>query len=335
MAILVTGGAGYIGSVVVDDLIENGETVAVIDNLSRGHRAAVNEQAAFYEGDIGDAELIGKIISENGVSSVMHFSALAYVGESVERPDLYYKNNVFQTVKLLDAMNAASVKHFVFSSTCATYGEPQYSPLDESHPQDPTSPYGRTKLIVEQILKDYETAYGIKHVALRYFNACGATERRGEHHDPETHIIPLVLETAVGTREFISVFGDDYPTPDGTAIRDYIHVSDLSQAHILAVKYLAGGGGSQQINLGTESGFSVLEVIEAARKVTGKKIEVKIVERRAGDPSRLVANAERARNVLGWKPKFTDLAATIESAWKWHQAHPNGYESAETTSSSR
>lgn len=334
MSILVTGGAGYIGSVVVDDLIENGVDVAVIDNLSRGHREAINERAAFYEGDIGDGELISRIIDEHGVTAVMHFSAFAYVGESVEQPSLYYQNNVIQTAKLLDAMNAAGVKHFVFSSTCATYGEPQYVPIDESHPQEPANPYGRTKLMVEQMLKDYETAYDIRHVALRYFNACGATAKRGEHHDPETHLIPLVLEAAAGKREFVSVFGDDYPTPDGTAIRDYIHVSDLSQAHILAVKYLADGGDSQQVNLGTENGFSVLEVIEAARKVTGKEIATKIVDRRAGDPSRLVANSERARTVLGWRPEFTDLAATIESAWAWHQAHPNGYASAGASSTS-
>ncbi len=316
MAILVTGGAGYIGSVAVDDLIQAGEKVAVIDNLSRGHREAVNENAAFYEGDIGDRELVTRICREQDITAVMHFSAFAYVGESVERPDIYYRNNVIQTASLLDALQASGVKQFVFSSTCATYGEPVQIPIDESHPQNPTNPYGRTKLMVEHILDDYDRAFGMKYVALRYFNACGATETRFERHDPETHLIPLILDAACGKREFVSVFGGDYPTPDGTAIRDYIHISDLSQAHMLALKYLQTGGASDAFNLGNGSGFSVLEVIDAAKRVTGSDVPHKIEPRRPGDPSRLIAKADKAASVLGWKPQHTDLDWIIDSAWK-------------------
>lgn len=315
MAILVTGGAGYIGSVVVDDLVAEGEKVVVIDNLSRGHRDAINEDAVFYEGDIGDVELVNRICREHSVTAAMHFSAFAYVGESVERPDIYYQNNVIQTARLLDALRASGVRQFVFSSTCATYGEPVRIPIDESHPQDPTNPYGRTKLMVEHMLDDYDRAFGMKYVALRYFNACGATEKRYEQHDPETHLIPLVLDAAAGDREYLSVFGDDYPTPDGTAIRDYIHVSDLSQAHLLALKYLQAGGNSDAFNLGNGTGFSVLEVIEAAKRVTGRDVPYKMERRRSGDPSRLIANAEKAEAVLGWKPQHTDLESIIASAW--------------------
>jgi UDP-glucose 4-epimerase len=316
MAILVTGGAGYIGSVAVDDLIQAGEKVAVIDNLSRGHREAVNENAVFYEGDIGDRELVTRICREQGITAVMHFSAFAYVGESVERPDIYYRNNVIQTASLLDTLQASGVKQFVFSSTCATYGEPVQIPIDESHPQNPTNPYGRTKLMVEHILADYDRAFGIKYVALRYFNACGATETRFEQHDPETHLIPLILDAASGKREFVSVFGGNYPTPDGTAIRDYIHISDLSQAHLLALKYLQNGGASDAFNLGNGSGFSVLEVIEAAKRVTGSDVPYKLEPRRPGDPSRLIAKADKAASVLGWKPQHTNLDSIIDSAWK-------------------
>lgn len=317
MAILVTGGAGYIGSVVVDDLVAAGKKVAVIDNLSRGHREAVNENVAFYEGDISDAELVKKVCRDRSVTAAMHFSAFAYVGESVERPDIYYQNNVIQTAQLLDALRESGVRQFVFSSTCATYGEPVRIPIDESHPQSPANPYGRTKLMVEHMLEDYDHAFGTKYVALRYFNACGATEKRYERHDPETHLIPLVLDAAAGDREFLSVFGDDYPTPDGTAIRDYIHVSDLSQAHLLALKYLQAGGDSDAFNLGNGTGFSVLEVIEAAKRVTGREVPYKMEPRRPGDPSRLIAKAEKAVSVLGWKPQHTDLESIIESAWKW------------------
>lgn len=321
MSILVTGGAGYIGSVVVDDLIANGETVAVIDDLSRGHRPSVNEKAAFYEGSIGDPNLIAQIIRENGITSVMHFSAYAYVGESVEKPDLYYQNNVIETVKLLDAMIRSEVKNLVFSSSCATFGEPQTTPINESHPQLPTNPYGRTKLIVEQVLRDYGLAYGLRSVALRYFNACGATETRGEHHDPETHLIPLALDAADGKIERLSVFGDDYPTPDGTAVRDYIHVSDLSDAHIRALKYLKDGGASDSFNLGNGKGFSVMEVIDAAKRVTGRDVPYKIEARRPGDPSQLVASSAKASEVLGWRPEYTELESMIESAWRWRMSN--------------
>lgn len=327
MAILVTGGAGYIGSVVVEDLTASGSEVVVLDNLSRGHRAALAAAAdvKFYEGDIGDRDLVRRICTEHQIAAAMHFSAFAYVGESVEKPNIYYYNNTVQTMHLLDELLACGVKQFVFSSTCATYGEPQYVPIDEKHPQHPTNPYGWSKFFVEQMMKDYDAAYGLKFVALRYFNACGATGTKGEHHDPETHLIPLVLEAAAGKRPHISVFGDDYPTPDGTAIRDYIHVSDLSQAHLLAVKHLQNGGGSEFINLGNGQGFSVLEVIEAARKVTGKNIETKIEPRRAGDPSRLIADAAKARTLLGWNPQFADLETIIRSAWDWHQKNVHGY----------
>jgi len=319
MAILVTGGAGYIGSVVVDDLIDGGHEVVVLDNLSRGHRESVNERSKFYEGDIGDRGLIGQICSENDLEAVMHFSALAYVGESVEQPSLYYRNNTIQTVSLLDELLANKVRKFVFSSTCATYGEPQRLPLDETHPQNPENPYGWTKLFVEKVMQDYDRPYGLRFVALRYFNACGATERRRELHDPETHLIPLILDAAAGKRPHISVFGGDYPTADGTAIRDYIHVSDLSRAHLLALEYLQGGGESTAANLGNGKGFSVLEVIEAARKVTGAEIPVKMEPRRPGDPSSLVANAARANEVFGWKPEINSIEDIIRSAWLWYQ----------------
>lgn len=326
MAILVTGGAGYIGSVAVEDLQASKTEVVVLDDLSRGHRQAVAPEVKFYQGDIGDKNLVKQICQENEIEAVMHFSAFAYVGESVEKPQMYYENNTQHTAHLLDALIESNVKKFVFSSTCATYGEPQYMPLDENHPQKPESPYGWSKLFVEQILKDYDRAYGLKFVALRYFNACGATARRGEHHEPETHLIPLVLEAANGVRPHISIFGDDYPTPDGTAIRDYIHVSDLSQAHLLAVKYLQKGGESQFINLGNGTGFSVLEVVEAARTVTGKNIETKLAPRRAGDPSRLIADATKAKSMLGWNPQLADIETIIQSAWQWSQANPRGYD---------
>jgi len=325
MAILVTGGAGYIGSVAVEDLCCAGEDVVVIDNLVYGHRGAVDVRIPFYEGDIGDKELVRKIFDEHRVDSCMHFSAYAYVGESVEKPGKYFENNVVQTLRLLDLLVENGVKSFVFSSTCATYGEPQYTPIDEKHPQNPANPYGWSKFMVERALEAYDTAYGLKFVSLRYFNACGATEKHGEHHDPETHLIPLVLAAASGRVPSVSIYGDDYPTPDGTAIRDYIHVSDLSQAHLLAMAYLRSGKPSEFLNLGNGNGFSVKEVIAAATGITRETIETVSAPRRAGDPSKLVANAAKAREVLGWDPQFTDLGAIIESAWKWHQQNPKGY----------
>jgi UDP-glucose 4-epimerase len=326
MAILVTGGAGYIGSAVVEDLHKKGETTVVLDNLVYGHRQAVGEEIPFYEGEIGDQNLVEKIVREHNIDACMHFSAFAYVGESVEQPQKYYENNFVQTLRLLEVLMETGAKKFIFSSTCATYGEPQYVPIDERHPQNPVNPYGWSKFMVERALADFDAAYGLRFVALRYFNACGASERCGEDHDPETHLIPLILFAALGKRDAISIFGDDYPTPDGTAIRDYIHISDLSQAHLLALDYLRGGGNSQFINLGNGGGYSVKEVIEAARKITGRNIEAKIAPRRAGDPSRLVANAAKAREVLGWNPQFPEIEKIIESAWKWHEVHPSGYE---------
>lgn len=327
MAILVTGGAGYIGSVAVEDLHKKGEKVVVLDNLVYGHRQAVDDKIPFYQGEIGDQNLVEKIVREHNIESCMHFSAFAYVGESVEKPQKYYENNFIQTINLLEVLIKTGAKKFIFSSTCATYGEPQYVPIDEKHPQNPVNPYGWSKFMTERVLADYDKAYGLKFVALRYFNACGASEKCGEHHDPETHLIPLILFAAQGRREAISIFGDDYPTPDGTAIRDYIHINDLSQAHLLALDYLRDGGNSEFINLGNGAGYSVKEVVEAARKITGKTIESRISPRRAGDPSRLVADATKAREVLGWNPEFPEIEKIIESAWKWHEANPNGYES--------
>ena len=327
MAILVTGGAGYIGSATVEDLHKKGEKVVVLDNLVYGHRQSVAEGIPFYEGEIGDQALVERIVREHSVEACIHFSAFAYVGESVTEPQKYYENNFVQTLRLLDVLIKTGAKKFIFSSTCATYGEPQYVPIDENHPQNPVNPYGWSKFMVERALADYDKAYKLKFVALRYFNACGASERCGEHHDPETHLIPLILFAAQGKRDSISIFGEDYPTPDGTAIRDYIHIADLSQAHLLALDYLRGGGNSEFINLGNGGGYSVKEVIDAARRVTGKPIEAVLAPRRAGDPSRLVANASKARDVLGWNPQFPEIEKIIESAWKWHEAHPNGYES--------
>ncbi len=327
MAILVTGGAGYIGSAAVEDLQKKGEATVVLDNLIYGHRASVDEKIPFYEGNIGNRELIEKIVREHEIEAVMHFSAFAYVGESVEKPQKYYENNFVQTINLLEVLLKNNVKKFIFSSTCATFGEPQYVPIDEKHPQNPVNPYGWTKFMTERVLADYDKAYDLKFVALRYFNACGASAKCGEHHDPETHLIPLILFAAQGRRDAISIYGDDYPTPDGTAIRDYIHISDLSQAHLLALDYLRGGGDSEFINLGNGNGYSVKEVVEAARKITGKNIEARIAPRRAGDPSKLVADATKAREVLGWNPQFPEIEKIIESAWKWHEANPNGYES--------
>jgi len=327
MAILVTGGAGYIGSVVVEDLRIQGEDVVVIDNLTYGHRAAVDRGVPFYKGDIGDKKLVGTIIDNHRIDACVHFSAYAYVGESVEKPGKYFENNVTQTLSLMDVLVENGIKSFVFSSTCATYGEPRYTPIDEKHPQNPVNPYGWSKFMVERALEAYDLAYGSKFVSLRYFNACGATGKHGEHHDPETHLIPLVLAAAQGRIPHVSIFGDDYPTPDGTAIRDYIHVSDLSQAHLLALKHLRSDRSSEFVNLGNGNGFSVKDVIETARQVTGKNIKAEVAPRRPGDPSKLVADATKAREVLGWDPQFADLERIIESVWKWHQSNPKGYAS--------
>lgn len=325
MAILVTGGAGYIGSVMVEQLRAKGEQVVVLDNLTRGHRAAVDKRVPFYKGNIGDRALVGRICREHDIESCIHFAALAYVGESVAEPKLYFENNVEQGIALLDALLAAGVRRFVFSSTCATYGEPVRVPIDEQHPQQPTNPYGWSKLFMEKILAAYDRAYGLKFVALRYFNAAGAIPQRGEDHAPETHIIPNVFFAAMGKLPYVSVFGTDYPTADGTAIRDYIHVADLCTAHVLALEHLRGGGDSERINLGNGQGYSVMEVIETARRVTNRQIEARMEAARPGDPSRLVANAEKARAVLGWQPQYPDLETIIRTAWEWHQRNPEGY----------
>jgi UDP-glucose 4-epimerase len=327
MAVLVTGGAGYIGSVTVELLRARGQQVVILDNLVYGHKEALFADTPYYQGGIGDAELVKRIVREHGVDACVHFAAYAYVGESVEKPAVYYENNVVQGLRLLTALVEEGVKHVVFSSTCATYGEPQRVPIDEMHPQHPTNPYGASKLMCERIMQDFDRAYGLKFVALRYFNAAGATGERGEDHQPETHLIPLVLEAALGKRPHISVFGNDYNTPDGTCIRDYIHVDDLASAHLLALEYLRQGGDSTAINLGNGQGYSVLEVIETARRVTGREIEIKFEPRRAGDPSRLIADATKAREVLAWKTKYPDLETIVRTAWTWHAAHPDGYES--------
>jgi UDP-glucose-4-epimerase GalE len=299
--------------------------VVVLDDLFRGHREAVAPEVPFYHGRIGDRALVDRICAEHSIEACIHFAALAYVGESVHEPQRYFENNVAQGIVLLDALLAAGVKRIVFSSTCATYGEPQRIPIDESHPQQPTNPYGWSKFMMERILESYDAAYGLKFVALRYFNASGAIGTRGEDHTPETHLLPNILRTALGQLSHVSVFGGDYPTPDGTAIRDYIHVADLCSAHLLALEHLRRGGDSEKINLGTGHGYSVMEVVEAARRLTGAAIPVTLEPRRAGDPSRLVANADRARAVLGWQPRYTDLDTILRTAWDWHLNHPSGY----------
>jgi UDP-glucose 4-epimerase len=325
MAILVTGGAGYIGSATVEMLRAQGEAVVVLDNLSRGHRAAVPAGLPFYACNIGDRAVVAKVARAHSIDSCIHFAAYAYVGESVTEPALYYENNVEQGMVFLNALIDAGVQRFIFSSTCATYGEPRYTPIDEKHPQNPANPYGWSKFFMERILESYDNSYGTKFVALRYFNAAGATETVGEHHEPETHLIPNVLAAAEGRLPYVSVFGGDYPTPDGTAVRDYIHVSDLGSAHILALEYLRAGGKSESLNLGNGQGFSVLEVIEAARQVTNRPIETRTAPRRPGDPSHLVARADKAREVLNWRPAQTSISDIIRSAWVWRQSHPVGY----------
>ncbi len=321
--ILVTGGAGYIGSHAVKALQHAGYGVVVLDNLVYGHRDIVEDvlKAELVVGDTSDRPFLDRLFSTHHIDAVMHFSAYAYVGESVTDPAKYYRNNVIGTLTLLEAMMAASVKKFVFSSTCATYGVPKIVPIPEDHPQDPINPYGATKLMVERILADFDPAYDFKSVCFRYFNAAGADPEGllGEDHDPETHLIPLVLMTAMGKRESISIFGTDYPTPDGTCIRDYIHVSDLADAHILGLEYLLQGGNSGAFNLGNGLGFSVKEVIDAAREITGREIKVIECDRRPGDPPALVGSSDKARTILGWKPQYPEIKDILSHAWKWHQ----------------
>ncbi len=321
--ILVVGGAGYIGSHTVKQLMAAGHDVVVLDNLVYGHRDIVDSalKVELIEGDIGDRDLLDKIFSTHNISAVMHFAAYAYVGESVTAPAKYYQNNVVATLTLLDAMVAADVKNFVFSSTCASYGVPQTIPIPEDHPQNPINPYGATKLMVERILQDYGPAYGLNSVIFRYFNASGADPegQLGEDHNPETHLIPLTLQAALGIRDSIAIFGTDYPTEDGTCVRDYIHVCDLADAHILGVEHLLKGGESDIFNLGNGLGFSVKQVIESARRVTGKEIKAIEQERRAGDPPALIGSAEKARTQLGWNPQYADIDVIMTHAWQWHQ----------------
>lgn len=321
--ILVTGGAGYIGSHATKVLKENGYDVIVLDDLVYGHQEIVEDVLGvkLIVGDIGDYTLMSKIFADYPISAVMHFAAYAYVGESVKEPRKYYKNNVAKTLTLLEAMVDASINQFVFSSTCATYGIPHAVPIAEDHPQSPINPYGMTKLMVEKMLADFDTAYGLKSICLRYFNAAGADPSGllGEDHLPETHLIPLVLLTALGQRDSISVFGTDYPTPDGTCIRDYIHVLDLADAHLLALKYLQTHQQSDVFNLGNGNGFSVSEVIEAAKKISGKDFKVKLEDRRPGDPAALIGSAEKAAKLLGWQPSRNNLETIIADALNWHQ----------------
>ncbi len=326
MRVLVVGGAGYIGSVAAEMLCGAGHTVVVYDNLVKGHRGAVDERASFVEGDLGDAALLERTLQEYDINAVMHFAAHSLVGESMENAIKYFDNNISTGVTLLGAMSRCGVKMLVFSSSAATYGMPESSPIKEIDPASPINPYGESKLLFERIMRWCDEIHGIKFVSLRYFNAAGASEKFGEVHDPETHIIPIVLQVALGQRPQAQIYGDDYPTPDGTAIRDYIHVIDLAEAHILALKWLAEGGGSQIFNLGNGAGFSVKEVVEAARQVTGHEIPAQVGPRRPGDPPVLVASSEKIIEKLGWKPKYPELADIIRTAWDWHRRHPMGYE---------
>ncbi len=325
MNILVTGGAGYIGSVTVEALRERGDNVVVVDNLVMGHRAAVDREIPFHAVDIRYTERMEEILRVHRIDGVVHFAAASLVGESVANPAKYMDCNLGGTLSLLKAMRAADVPRIVFSSSAATYGEPRVIPIPEDHPTNPTNPYGLTKRIMEQVMETYSAAYGLGFASLRYFNACGATPTRGEHHEPESHLIPLILQVALGQRPSIAIYGTDYDTPDGSCIRDYVHVTDLADAHLRALDHLAAGKGSLICNLGNGSGFSVREVIKACREVTGYAIPVVESPRRAGDPSRLVADATRAREVLGWKPTRSGLREIIIDAWAWHSAHPRGY----------
>lgn len=327
MSILVLGGAGYIGSHAVDQLIGKGYDVVVIDNLLTGHKQAIHEKAQFYQGDIRDKEFMQDVFKKESIDGVIHFAANSLVGESVEKPLVYFNNNVYGTQIVLEVMEEFGVKIIVFSSTAATYGEPEEMPIIESMPTNPENPYGESKLMMEKMMKWCDNAYGIRYVALRYFNVAGAKSDAsiGEDHEPETHLIPIILQTALGQREYLGIYGDDYDTPDGTCIRDYVYIEDLIAAHIAALDYLQKGNKSNVFNLGSNNGYSVKEMLEAAREVTEKEIPAKILPRRAGDPSRLVASSEKAKNILGWQPKMTDIKQIIKTAWNWHISHPKGY----------
>ncbi|WP_315443870.1 UDP-glucose 4-epimerase GalE [uncultured Selenomonas sp.] len=327
MAVLVCGGAGYIGSHAVHALIEKGEAVVVVDNLQTGHRGALNPAAKFYEGDIRDASVLDKIFTENKIEAVIHFAANSLVGESMEKPLLYFNNNVYGMQVLLEGMVRHGVDKIVFSSTAAVYGEPKRVPIHEDDETNPTNTYGETKLTMEKMMKWVSRANGVRYVSLRYFNAAGALPDGsiGEAHMTETHLIPLILQVPIGKRDHITIYGNDYETPDGTCLRDYIHVVDLADAHVCALEYLRKGGTSDIFNLGNGQGFSVREMIAAAEKATGRAIKAEIGARRAGDPAQLVASSEKARAVLGWNPVYTDVEQVIGTAWKWHESHPNGY----------
>ena len=325
--ILVAGGAGYIGSHMVALLVKRGYEVVVADNLRTGHWQAVKGARKMYVGDLRDGAFLHQIFTENKIDGVINFAAFSLVGESVTNPLKYYGNNVEGAVSLLSAMQAHGVDKIVFSSTAAAYGEPEKQPIEEGDRTEPTNPYGATKLAIENMLKWCDCAYNIRYVALRYFNAAGSDTEAGigEDHNPESHLIPLVMKTALGQRDHIGIFGEDYPTPDGTCVRDYIHVTDLAQAHILALDYLLAGGENNVFNLGNGVGFTNKEVVEVARSVTGHPIPAEIAPRRAGDPAQLVASSEKAKAVLGWKPKYDDLNTIVATALKWHQSHPNGF----------
>ncbi|ABE00311.1 UDP-glucose 4-epimerase GalE [Ligilactobacillus salivarius] len=328
MSVLVLGGAGYIGSHTVDRLVEAGKDVVVVDSLVTGHLAAVRKEAKFYQGDLADKDFMRKVFTENpDIDAVIHFAAFSLVAESMKDPLKYFDNNTAGMVKLLEVMNEFDIKYIVFSSTAATYGIPEKMPIYEDDPQLPINPYGESKLMMEKIMRWADEAYGIKFVALRYFNVAGAKPDGsiGEDHHPETHLLPIVLQVAMGEREKLQIFGDDYNTPDGTNVRDYVHPFDLADAHILAVDYLRNGNESSAFNLGSSTGFSNLEIVKAAREVTGKEIPAEIATRRGGDPDTLIAASEKARKVLGWKPEFDDIHKIIETAWKWHTTHPQGY----------
>jgi len=329
MSVLVLGGAGYIGSHTVDRLVDQGQDVVVVDSLVTGHRAAVNDKAKFYQGDLADQDFMRKVFTENPeIDAVIHFAAYSLVAESMKKPLKYFDNNTAGMIKLLEVMNEFDIKNIVFSSTAATYGIPEKMPIMESDPQDPINPYGESKLMMEKIMRWADEAYGTKFVALRYFNVAGAKPDGsiGEDHGPETHLIPIVLQVAQGKRDKLQIFGDDYNTPDGTNVRDYVHPFDLADAHILAVDYLRKGNESNAFNLGSSTGFSNLEIVEAARKVTGKEIPAEIAPRRGGDPDSLIASSDKASEILGWKPQFDNIERIIETAWAWHSSHPNGYD---------
>jgi UDP-glucose 4-epimerase len=316
MRVLVTGGAGYIGSVVTEELVKDGHEVVVYDNLSKGHRGAVVDGADFVEGDLLEADKLRQTLKDKRTDAVIHMAASSLVGESVENPAKYYHNNVVAGLVLLDAMRDCGVSRIVFSSTAATYGEPESQPIFETAPTNPTNTYGETKLTFERAMHWYERAHGLRYASLRYFNAAGASEKCGEDHDPETHIIPITLQAATGKRPYVEIFGDDYPTSDGTCIRDYIHVIDLARAHILALDVLSEHSAIYNLGCGGD-GYSVREVIETARRITGKEIPVRMGARRAGDPAVLIASSDKIKRELGWQPQFQDLGVIIESAWKW------------------